>query len=240
VPCAPGPGGRARGIYAAPELFLGPLDAGLVRQAEARGARVLELGREAFESVSGQTRPDGIAAVVERWPTTLRDLRPSQRHLLVVVDAVERPGNLGTIIRSACCAGATGVVVSDARFDLLHPESVRGSVGTIFSVPLARATAAEAVRWLRERLIDVAVATPAGERAFRELDLTRPVGIVVGSERHGVGLTWRAAANATVAIPMPGPADSLNVAVAAGVVLFEAARQRLCVSAPRVAPFRRR
>jgi RNA methyltransferase, TrmH family len=104
---------------------------------------------------------------------------------------------------------------------------VRGSVGTLFHLPVAAGASRDAIAWLRERAVAVVVATPDGERAHWEVDYTGPSAVVVGSERHGVSNAWRDAADVTVSIPMPGPSDSLNVAVAAGVVLFEAARQRL-------------
>ena len=149
------------------------------------------------------------------------------RHAFVVVaDGVERPGNLGTLARTACGAGASALVVSDGRTDPFHPEAVQGSVGTIFHLDVVEADPAPAIDALRRRGVRVVVATPDGGVAFWDADLTGPLAVVVGSERHGVGAGWLAAADERVAIPMTGAADSLNVAVAAGVVLFEAARQR--------------
>jgi TrmH family RNA methyltransferase len=112
------------------------------------------------------------------------------------------------------------------RTEIFHPEAVRGSVGTLFHVPVAECATDDALSWLRERRIAVAVATPEAERSVWEADLTGPMAIVVGSERYGVSDAWREAADETVAIPMLGRSDSLNVAVAAGIALFEAVRQR--------------
>jgi TrmH family RNA methyltransferase len=224
--CALEAGLRVREIYAAPELFLGEEDAALVRRAERAGAHVVEVGAAAFRSASGNVRPDGFLALVERPPTALARLRVDRSPLFVVAEAIERGGNLGTIVRTACAAGANAVVVANGRTHLFHRDVVRGSVGSIFQLPVAAATSERAIAWLREHDVRVVVATPDGERRYWAPVYRGAVAVVVGNERGGVGETWLRAADETVAIPMSPPADSLNVAVAAGVVLFEAARQR--------------
>jgi RNA methyltransferase, TrmH family len=213
-------------VYSAPELFLGAADAGLVGEAERLGAQVLELGASAFRSISGQGRPDGVLAVVERWPTRLGDLRLPEEPLLAVAHGIERPGNLGTIVRTAAAAGADALVVCDAATDVFHRDVVRGSVGTLFHLPVAAAASPLVLAWLEERDFRVIVATPAGRRPHWRSDYEGATALVVGSERHGVGEAWLDAADETVAIPMARAADSVNVAIAAGVILFEAARRR--------------
>jgi TrmH family RNA methyltransferase len=220
-------GAPLREVYVAPSLFLGETDAELVVLAERRGACVVELAPSAFRTISGGMRPDGLVAVAERWTTALGALELGACPLLLVAEGVERPGNLGAIVRTACSAGATALVACDAGTDPFHPDTVRGSVGTLFHLPVAACSSRDAIAWLADRDVAVVVATPDGAHAHWEVDYTRPVALVVGSERHGVSEAWREAADETVSIPMPGPSDSLNVAVAAGVVLFEAARQRL-------------
>jgi RNA methyltransferase, TrmH family len=202
-------------------------DAELVALAERRGATVVELGPAAFRSISGQVRPDGVLAVVERWATSLAALDLCMRPLLLVAVGIERPGNLGTIIRTACSAGATALLACDQTSDVFNPEAVRGSVGTLFHLPIAQCPSEDAISWLGEQGVAVVVATPHAARPHWTGDYAEAVALVVGSERHGVPNAWLAAADAVVTIPMPGSADSLNVAVAAGVVLFEAVRQRL-------------
>ena len=215
-----------RAVYAAPDLFLGPADAELVRLAEARGAEIVELGAAAFRSISTGARPDGLLAVAARWPTTLQSIPLDPSPLLLVAQGIERPGNLGTIVRTACSSGATGLIACDATTDLFHPDTVRGAVGTLFHLPVATGATADALPWLREHGVRVVVAAPSADRRVWEADLGGNVALVVGSERHGVSEAWFDAAEQRVAIPMPGPSDSLNVAVAAGIVLFEAVRQR--------------
>ena len=233
VPRRGSPPGRSRprgadrldAVYFAPRLFLGDRDDELVAQAEARGVPVVELGADAFRSVSAASRPDGLLAVARRWATSLSALGPGPAPLVLVAEGLERPGNLGTIVRSACSAGATGLLACDPRTDVFHPEVVRGSVGTLFHLPVATCTADRRCRgsgsttcgssWRRP---------PRSGRAGTYRSLGRSPSS--GSERHGVSAPWLTAADGLVSIPMPGPADSLNVAVAAGIVLFEAVRQR--------------
>jgi TrmH family RNA methyltransferase len=211
---------RVLEVYSCPELHLGARDHDLISLAARRGALVHELSTEAFLSVSGQMRADGVLAVVARPASAVQNLGA----FVVVAEGIERPGNLGTIVRTAVAAGADTLVVCDGCTDVFHPEVVRGSVGTIFNIRIATARSAAAVERLRAHR--VLVATPDAALPYWAADYAGPTAIVVGSERHGVTDVWRAVAADTVAIPMAPGADSLNVAVAAGVVLMEATRQR--------------
>jgi RNA methyltransferase, TrmH family len=207
-------------VYSSPELQLGTGDSELVELATRRGAVVHRLSRDAFLSVSGHVRGDGLLAIVARPATALREVG----ELVVVAEGIERPGNLGTIVRTAVAAGADTVVVCDGRTDVFHPEVIRGSVGTIFNVRIAVASSVAAAERLRGHR--VVVATPEASLPFWGVKYAGQTAVVVGSERHGVSETWRDCADEAVAIPMAPGADSLNVAVAAGIVLIEAARQR--------------
>jgi RNA methyltransferase, TrmH family len=213
-------------VFAAPDLFLGDDDARLVAVAERRGARVYEVDRGVFGAICGQVRPDGLIAVVERWPTSLPRLAVPERPFLLVAQSIERPGNLGTIVRTACAAGVDALLVCDPVTDAFHPDAVRGSAGALFRTPLATASSSAAIAWLRGRAVRLVVTAPHAARPHWQVDGNDGLALVVGSERHGVTQPWLDAADEIVAIPMPGPADSLNVAVAAGIVLFEAARRR--------------
>jgi RNA methyltransferase, TrmH family len=226
-------GADVRELYAAPDLFLGESDFLLLAAAERRGVRVVELGRDAFLSISRNVRADGLVAVVGRPSTALARLSVPAQPFVVVADAIERPGNLGTIVRTAAGAGADALLVTDARTDPFHPEVVRGSVGAIFHLQLGAASSERAPSWLREHGVRIVVATPEAKRPYWEACFAGPLALVVGNERYGVGDSWRRAADDAVAIPLPGAADSLNVAVAAGVVVFEAARQRNGLAAVR-------
>jgi TrmH family RNA methyltransferase len=219
-------GAGIREVYSAPTLHLGGDDARCIATAERRGARVLELDAAAFRTIARQTRPDGVLAVVERPDTSLARLALPAEPLILVAARVERPGNLGTLVRTACAAGAGAVLVSDPCTDVFHRDVVRGSVGTIFHVRLATASGAETVAWLKRHRRRIVAASPHAAVPYWDATYTGPTAIVLGGERHGLPEMWLDAADETVAIPMCAPADSLNVGVAAGVVLFEAARLR--------------
>jgi TrmH family RNA methyltransferase len=219
-------GAVVREVVAAPDLYLDAAHGALVTDAERRGAHVIEVARHAFLSLSRHVRPDGVLAVVERWPTVLATLHVPEAPLIVVAEGIARPGNLGAIVRTACGAGADALVVCDTPTDLFHPDVVRGSVGTIFDLPLAVASSEEAIAWLARRGVRVVTTSPAARTAYWSEAWTGAVAVVVGCERSGLTHRWHGAADTAVAIPLPGAADSLNVAVATGIVLFEAARRR--------------
>jgi TrmH family RNA methyltransferase len=222
--CALAAGADIREVYAAPSLFRSDDDVDAVARAETLGVPVFELAHEAFLSISGAVRADGLLAIVARPATSLARLTLPAAPLVLVAESIDRAGNLGTIARTACAAGADALLVCDARTDLFHPDVIRGSVGTIFGLPTAACATTHAIAWLRERNVSIVVATPDAARPYWAADLCGA--LVVGNERCGVSAAWRAAADELVSIPMPGPADSLNVAVAAGVLVFEAARSR--------------
>jgi RNA methyltransferase, TrmH family len=219
-----------REVYSAPELHLGAAESVAVAEAERRGAEIVELGADAFDSVAGRTRPDGLISVVARWPTELGSLPLQREPLVIVAEAIERPGNLGTIVRTACAASADALVVTGGRAGIFHPETVQGSVGALFRVRLATASSERAHAWARSAQLRVVVADPAAPTPYWEANLTGALALVVGNERNGVSPEWRDVADEAVSIPMGPGVDSLNVAVAAGVLLFEASRQRSIAS----------
>ncbi|HVS84833.1 MAG TPA: RNA methyltransferase [Gaiellaceae bacterium] len=223
VRAAVGGGATIRELYVAPELVT---RSELVEAAERRGADVVEIPAAVFSTLAGG-RPDGLLAVVERPRTPLAALAPGAEPLVAVAVAIERPGNLGTIVRTACAVGAHALVVADPRTDLFHRDVVRGSVGAVFRLPCATASTSEALAWLRELGIRVVATAPSAPTPYWGVEYTGAVAVVLGGERHGLPAAWLDAADERVAIPMPGPVDSLNVAVAAGVVLCAAASSRL-------------
>ena len=164
--------------------------------------------------------------MLPQWRNELEDLKLSPTPLLLVVEAIEKPGNLGTILRSADAAGVDGLIVCDPVTDLFNPNVVRASTGVLFSVPVVIADS-EAVRaWLGSKKIRSVATTPAATDLYTEVDLNGPLAIVMGSEQYGLSDAWLAEADQTVRIPMAGQADSLNVAMATIITLFEAVRQR--------------
>lgn len=218
-------GAEIRELYVAPELLVGSHDADLVDAAERSGATVVELGVAPFASLTAR-RPDGLLALVARPPTTLHSVDLPATPLVVVAVATERPGNLGAIARTACAAGADALIVADPRTDPFHRDAIRGSVGAIFRLPCGADSSDRVLAWLGERRIRIVATTPTAKAPYWASSYTGSVAIAFGGERHGLPANWLAAAAERVGIPSHGPVDSLNVAVAAGVVLCEAARAR--------------
>lgn len=215
-------------LYCCPEL-LTDARAGLVDRVAATGAEVLRMGRTAYEKVSYRDSPDGILALVPDPAVALDALDLPERPLVLVVEGIEKPGNLGAMLRTAEAAGVDAVVAASPVTDWANPNVVRASKGTLFAVPVAHAPAAEVVAWLRERGLQVVVATPDAERLVTEVDLTGPTALVVGTEHDGVTEAVRGAADVLVRLPMAGRVNSLNVATAAAISVYEAVRQRLSV-----------
>jgi TrmH family RNA methyltransferase len=221
-------GVRLDELYYAPDWFLGENEPELLARAQAAGAQLCELSREAFAKAAYRERPDGLLAVAPQWKRTLAGLgeKRGADPFLLVVEAIEKPGNLGTILRSADAAGCDAVIVCDPVTDLFNPNVVRASTGVLFSVPCVVEESGRVLPWLRERGIRIAATTPAAEQLYTDADLRGPLAVVMGSEQYGLSEFWLQAADLPLRIPMAGQADSLNVAMAAMITLFEAVRQR--------------
>jgi len=213
-------------LYYCPEWFLGENEPALLGEAEASGAKLFELSKDAFAKVAYRERPDGILAVAPQWRRTLADLALPGEPFILVVEAIEKPGNLGTILRSADAAGCDAVVVCDPVTDLFNPNVVRASTGVLFSVPCVVEGNEAVLAWLRQRGIRVVATTPAAAKAYTDSNLRGPLAVVMGSEQYGLSEFWLRNSDESVRIPMAGQADSLNVAMAALITLFEAVRQR--------------
>jgi RNA methyltransferase, TrmH family len=229
-------GVRPGTVYVCEELFspagrAGSQDIGhqtdlLARLRDDR-VEVVHLSRNAFEKVSYREGPDGLLAVVDRVGVSLVDLRVDGRdHLTLVSQGVEKPGNLGAMLRTADAAGVDAVLAADPVTDWGNPNVVRASKGTVFAVPAASATTAETLEWLAANDIRLVVTTPETDLLHTDVDYTGRVAIAVGSEKHGADDTLLEAATHRVRIPMHGKANSLNVAASAAIVLYEAVRQR--------------
>ncbi len=213
-------------LYTSPELYLGDNEPQLVLDIQATGARVFAVEPDPFRKASYRDRPEGLLAVAEQFNTNLDHLDPGSDPLLLIAESIEKPGNLGTMLRTAEAAGASAVIAADPTTDPFNPNVVRASLGTLFRVPLAVASSSATLEWLRERGIRTLAATPEGAVPHWEADCTGAVALIVGSEQYGLAEVWMDGADQRVVIPMPGSVDSLNAAMAAGILLFEAVRQR--------------
>lgn len=208
------------------EFFAGKNELELINQCRRGGAEIISCAPPAFSKMAYREKPEGLLALIPQLKFSLADLALSPRPLLVVAEALEKPGNLGTILRSADAAGAEAVIVCDRNTDINNPNVVRASVGAIFTVPVVEAAAAAVLPWLRAKKIQVLAASPRAAREYTQADFRRGTAIVVGAEQAGLSEFWMQAADLQVRIPMRGRIDSLNVAAATTILLFEAVRQR--------------
>ncbi|WP_034384071.1 RNA methyltransferase [Deinococcus sp. YIM 77859] len=183
----------------------------------------LALAREAFEKVSGRENPDGLLAVVPAPPARLP--QPQDDAVVVVLHGLEKPGNIGAILRTADAAGAAGVLVLGRGADVYSPNVIRASQGSVFTLPVAALSEEEALAWLAEHGFTRVACTPDASRVYWDAPLTGRVALILGAEHAGLPSAWRAA-ELPVRVPMRGAADSLNVATAAALVLYECLRQR--------------
>jgi TrmH family RNA methyltransferase len=214
------------------EAFVcGPLLAGPDARAgldalERGGTRITAVSQGVFEKLAFGDRAEGLLAVVRIPDLSLGRLALPPDPLVAVIEGVEKPGNIGAVLRSADGAGADALVAASPRTDLFNPNAIRASAGTIFRVPLAAAPAEEALAWARAAELRIVATRVDADRPYTDVDLTGPVAIVLGAEADGLTPTWDAPDTEAVRIPMRGIADSLNVSVAAALLLFEARRQR--------------
>lgn len=199
----------------------------IVQRCRKQGAEIYACSEPVFAKLAYRERPDGLLMVGPQLARTLADLTLPEHALVVVAEAIEKPGNLGTILRSADAAGVHAVIVCDRCTDIHNPNVVRASTGTLFSVPVVEASSDEALAFLREHGFSVLAATPHADRLHCDVPLTGNVAITVGSEQYGLTKKWMDTADLRVRIPMFGLADSLNVASATTIMLFEAVRQRI-------------
>ena len=184
----------------------------------------VELGEMAFQKLAYGR--DGIVATAVAPRFKLEDLTMGKGPaLMLVAESIEKPGNLGAIIRTAGAAGAA-LIVTDPVTDLVNPNVVRASIGSLFSVPIATASSGEAIDYLKERSIIILAAVVGSGAAPWAVDLTGPSAIVIGSEHSGLSLGWVTAADREITLPLSGKVDSLNASIAAAVILYEALRQR--------------
>ncbi|MGI8700724.1 MAG: TrmH family RNA methyltransferase [Nocardioidaceae bacterium] len=219
-------GVRVQALYYCRALMRGNSGSQLFEALAAQGTEVVLVGEAAFAKASYRESPDGWLAVVPDPSRPLGALRLSERPLLLVAESVEKPGNLGAMLRTADAARVDAVVAASPVSDWGNPNVVRASKGAVFAVPVASAPSAEVAHWLTELSVTTVVATPESDRLFTDLDLTGAVAIVVGAEHAGVSDTWHSSTDVTCRIPMAGRVNSLNVATSAALVLYEAVRQR--------------
>ena len=206
-------------VFYCPEIYGG-------EWKEVRGERIIEVTPSIYNKVAYRGGTEGIIAEVKTKQCTLQDLSLPKQPLIVVLESLEKPGNLGAVLRSADAAGVDAVIVCDPLTDLYHPNIMRSSTGAFFSVPCVACTSEECIAFLKQHHISILTAQLQDSRLYYDTDMRRATAIVMGTEATGLTNQWREAADAHIRIPMLGTCDSLNVSVSAAILMFEAVRQR--------------
>ena len=213
-------GYNVRTLFVCQEIF------GSDTTPSAAEAQIIEIPEALYRKVAYRESTEGIIAEVEYKERTLSDLNLPENPLIMVLEAVEKPGNLGAVLRSADAAGADAVLICDPLTDLYNPNLIRASIGAVFTVPTVACSSEEAIAFLHARGIQILTAQLQDSSLYYDVDMRRGTALVMGTESTGLTDQWRRAASAHIRIPMLGRLDSLNVSVSAAILLFEAVRQR--------------
>lgn len=213
-------------LYFCPTLYLDDEAQALVEKINHRGTPVFQCSEAAFRKISYRDTPDGLIGLSPLVGKTLDELVLPDNPLLLIAENLEKPGNLGTILRTADATGVDAVIVCGHKTDINNPNVIRASIGTLFFMPVAEASTEETLLWLEKKGIQSLAAVPNAAQKYTDADMCGGTAIVVGSEDEGLASQWLAGAYTQVSIPMLGKNDSLNVATAAAILLYEAIRQR--------------
>ena len=213
-------------LYICPELYLDEGAPKLISTIRANGTPVFQCSESAFRKMSYRDTPDGLIALSPLVGKTLAELELPENPLLLIAENLEKPGNLGTILRTADATGVDAIIVCDHKTDINNPNVIRASIGTLFFIPIAEASTEKTLRWLKELNIQSLAAVPDADKEYTEVDMCGGTAIVVGAEDEGLTPAWIDGAHQKIGIPMLGKNDSLNVSTAASILLYEAVRQR--------------
>lgn len=213
-------------LYCCSALFADEQAGALRDDCAAAGIKVIECSEPVFRKIAYRARPEGVLALAEQAGLSLSELTVGPAPLLLIVEGVEKPGNLGSMLRIADGAAVEAVILCDGATDINNPNVVRSSAGALFSVPVVEASSSETLDWLKERGVRSLAAVPDAESEYTQINLDGGLAIVVGAEKPGLSDFWLQSADLRARIPMLGQGDSLNVSISAAVLLYEAVRQR--------------
>ena len=188
---------------------------------------VIPVSKEVFDKIAVRENSGGVIAVAEMKTHRLDDLKLSSNPLLLIVESVEKPGNLGAILRTADAAGIDAVISCDPQTDFYNPNVIRSSIGCVFTQPIASASSEDTIAWLRKNKINIFCAYLNSSKPYHQINFKQPSAIVMGTESTGLSEIWIQSADANIIIPMFGKIDSMNVSTSAAVLVFEAVRQRI-------------
>ncbi|MFI0492337.1 TrmH family RNA methyltransferase [Flavobacterium sp.] len=207
-------------------LFLPELISETETKKLSKVAELIEISKEVYQKLAYRDTTEGILAIAKAKSLKLSDLKLSKKPLILVAEAPEKPGNIGALLRTADAANLDAVIIANPKSDLYNPNIVRSSVGCVFTSQIATGTTSEIIAFLKERKINIYCATLQNSTSYHTQDYTTPTALVVGTEATGLTQEWREAATQNIIIPMQGEIDSMNVSVAAAILIFEAKRQR--------------
>jgi TrmH family RNA methyltransferase len=213
-------------VYFLPELCRDEDYQRLLATAKTARAELTEVTPHVMEKLSFGQRVEGVVAVAQPPLRELSDLKLTDNALVAIVEGVEKPGNLGAIVRTADAAGVAAVIVADGGTDLYNPNAIRASLGAIFSVPVVAVSSEEAIVWLREQQFRVYAARVDGVTEYVDVDFRGRAAIALGSEARGLSARWRGDNIKSIRLPLLGSVDSLNLSATAAVLFYEALRQR--------------
>ena len=194
--------------------------------AKARKTKIIELDKKAYEKIAFGERKEGIIAVAVSPRFCLSEIKIKPKAMIMVVEGLEKPGNLGAIARSADASGVCALIAADTKGDIYNPNAIRSSLGAIFSVKTLKESSAKVIAWLKANNIKIISAVVGAGLDYTRVDFNQSLAIVLGSEENGLSRIWRDNSDYQVRLPMSGRVDSLNVSVTAGILLYEALRQR--------------
>lgn len=220
---------RLKQLFFCEEWFLKESNLELIEAARNNGAELIKLNQDLFKKISYRDRPDGFLSVAEQPETGPSKIRLGEKSTLLVVESIEKPGNLGTLLRGCDAVGVDILVVCDPATDVFNPNVVRASTGAIFSVPIVIFEDSEsALKWLRDKRVRIFATTPHTNNIYWDVkfNVKSSIAVVAGAEQYGLSETWLKNSDELVKLPMKGATDSLNIAVSSIVCLYEVLRQR--------------
>lgn len=209
-------------LFVCPEIFKGSLEGTFTED----NPQIFSVPAQLYDKLAYRGGTEGLIATVQAKDHSLDTLKLRKNALVMVLESVEKPGNLGAVLRSADAAAADAVIICDPLTDIYNPNLIRASIGAVFTVPVAVASSEECIAFLKERGFKILTAQLQDSELYYDSDMTGATALVMGTEATGLGNAWREAASAHIRIPMLGRLDSLNVSVSAAILLFEAIRQR--------------
>lgn len=190
------------------------------------GGKIYRVSKKVFEKISYRDNPDGFLALVHRKERQLFEVELSSNPLILILEGIEKPGNLGAILRTADAAGVDAVILNDSHIDIYNPNAIRSSIGTIFMKQVVEAGREETIKWLKKNKIATYATSRAGKKDYSKMNYKKPTAFVMGSEHDGLSEAWKKEAGNLIMIPMKGEASSLNLSVSTAVLVYEALSQR--------------